>query len=479
MKRFSFDGSKFSAFIDRKAGQHNWLISALGLLLVIFCLFMTYNNWQAQKKIKQIENVVVAVPFELSRLINTVNIVSTAQTAYFNSGDAAHDEDRKTIWRSKISVIADSLQRMKKNLPLEDQELIIKVISALSDFEIVQEELSLNWNEIKLKSDAQERDSAIAKLNERLLIWSSITRDNLVNVLIPLQDKYQASAKAEIELVNDSINRSTTTILFSVLVALVLVVLLRLRQNSLLLSRKQAEAANAAKTEFMANVTHELRTPLNGVIGFTDLLSRTKLEDKQQKYTAIIVQSANSLLKIIDDLLSFSKMEAGKLELNLKRADLFTVAAEVTDLIRQQTAAKGLRMLLTISHKATRFVHADELRIRQVLLNLLSNAVKFTEHGEIELIVEENAQKAANGNARMSFAVRDTGIGIDPQNQQRIFEAFAQADSSNTKKFGGTGLGLTISNKLLELMGSKLSVRSQLGKGSVFSFEVEFETAQP
>jgi signal transduction histidine kinase len=228
----------------------------------------------------------------------------------------------------------------------------------------------------------------------------------------------------------------------------------------------------------MANVSHELRTPLNGVIGFTDLLSRTKLEDKQKKYADIIIQSANSLLRIIDDLLSFSKMEAGKLELNVSKSDLFTLAAEVTDLIRHQTVAKGLNLLLTISHKAPRFVQADELRLKQILLNLLANAVKFTPRGEIELSIEERVQIVANGKVNVSFSVRDTGIGIERKNQQRIFEAFAQEDASNTKRFGGTGLGLTISNNLLELMGSKLSVRSELGKGSVFSFEVEFETVK-
>lgn len=474
MKKFFVERGKLENFINQKVEQNSWLISGLGLLLLGFSLFVIINNWQAKKQIKQIERVVVAVPFELSRLINAVNIVSATQADQFSSGDTIYNEARKIMWSSKINVIADSLKKMKNLLPIEDQERIIIALSGLSDFEIVQEELNSNWNEIKLKNDSLERVKAINILNERLLSWSALTRDNLVKTLIPLQDKYQISAATEMREINRSISRSTVTILFSVLLTLALVILLKLRQRSLLISKKQAEDANAAKTEFIANVTHELRTPLNGVIGFTDLLSRTKLDDKQQKYSAIIIQSANSLLKIIDDLLSFSKIEAGKLELSISKADLYVIASEVTELMRHPAASKGLKMLLTISPTISRFVQADELRLKQVLLNLLSNAVKFTERGEIELVIEDSSEKLSIEKSGIHFSVRDSGIGIDPKNQQKIFEAFAQADSSTTKRFDGTGLGLTISNKLLALMGSHLSVKSQVGKGSTFSFDIAF-----
>ncbi len=241
-------------------------------------------------------------------------------------------------------------------------------------------------------------------------------------------------------------------------------------------AKLQAEQASLAKSEFLANMSHEIRTPLNGVIGFTDLVLKTHLSPTQQQYLTIVHQSAAALLSIINDILDFSKIEAGKLELDIEQCDLYEISAQVADIISYQVQHKGLEMLLFLTPGLPRFIWSDSVRLKQIIINLLSNAAKFTEKGEIELKIELLNEE--NGYATLRFAVRDTGIGIHDHKQQKIFEAFSQEDNSTTKKYGGTGLGLTISNKLLGLMNSRLELTSAPGKGSTFYFDIHVRAAQ-
>ncbi len=255
---------------------------------------------------------------------------------------------------------------------------------------------------------------------------------------------------------------------------LVLVTFILLSTRKIRKSKQQAESANRAKSDFISSMSHEIRTPLNGVIGFSDLLSSTQLDSKQRQYITLINQSAKSLMEIVNDILDFSKIEAGKLEIELAQTDLYNLGIETANLIAYQAHKKNIELILDIDEAIPKFVMADQVRIKQILINLLSNAVKFTTEGEIELKIERLETETPES-SKIRFTVRDTGRGISLANQDKIFEAFTQEDSSTTRKFGGTGLGLAISRKLLELMDSKLNIKSELGKGSTFWCDITFK----
>ena len=245
-------------------------------------------------------------------------------------------------------------------------------------------------------------------------------------------------------------------------------------ESTLNKAKEEAEQANKAKTEFLANMSHEIRTPLNSVIGFTELLNKTPLNISQKKFVENANISAQSLLEIINDILDFSKIEAGKLELSPIKTDIIDFSEQICDVIKYQAISKEIELLLDVQPNLPRFAIIDPLRLKQILLNLMSNAIKFTEKGEVELKI--SYKKTAEGRGIFSFFVRDTGIGISLENQSKLFKAFVQADSSTTRKFGGTGLGLVISNHLVNKMGGIIEIESTLGKGSIFHFSIEAES---
>jgi len=251
---------------------------------------------------------------------------------------------------------------------------------------------------------------------------------------------------------------------------------LKRSREELIEAKHAAEDALKYKSEFLANMSHEIRTPINGIIGMSEFLANTNLEEKQEEYLRIIRSSANSLLNLINDILDFSKFEAGKIELEKLHFDLYEHIEDTVKSMQFKAKEKNLDFRSSISRDVPKYVEGDPTRLRQILLNLISNALKFTEKGSI--IINVYPEDVNDSATLIKFEITDTGIGIGAEGVDRLFKSFSQVDASTTRQYGGTGLGLVISKSLAELMGGKIGVISQPAKGSTFWFTALFKISK-
>ena len=233
-------------------------------------------------------------------------------------------------------------------------------------------------------------------------------------------------------------------------------------------AREKAESANRSKSEFLANMSHEIRTPMNAILGFAELLEKKAVDEQNKEHLSIITDSGRTLLRLIDDILDLSKIEAGKLEIKYQPVALHAIFTDIKSMFSQKMEQKGLAFFMEIDLSLPAEVMLDEVRVRQVLFNLVGNAVKFTEEGYVKLSAHKLFLEEERRTVGLTFSVEDTGIGIPKDQQGFIFDVFKQRDDQDISRYGGTGLGLSITKRLIEMMGGEISVKSELGKGSAF-----------
>ncbi len=387
------------------------------------------------------------------------------------------------FYKSKLNLISKYFYEKYSSLDLINEEISFKFNHQNSDFmvKILPFKFSekFNWFIISVipESDFLEKiylnNQATLRLSLLFLILSIILSIISSDIIIkPILNLNYLTKKISQGLWIESIEESSI-IEINELGDKFLKMSKELKKQNEFLSQAKITAENAdkAKSEFLANMSHEIRTPLTAIIGFTDVMMGDEKDEEKNQYLEIVNNAANTLLILINDILDYSKLVSGKMDLENIETDIYKLIDEIIKMERFNAEKKKLKLNFSIKSNVPKYIYIDPTRIKQILLNLINNAVKFTGEGEISLDISF-IKTDTPGFGNFIFEVKDTGIGITEENIEKLFESFVQADSTVTRKYGGTGLGLAISNKLAKLMGSEINIESIPGKGSTFSFKI-------
>jgi signal transduction histidine kinase len=360
----------------------------------------------------------------------------------------------------------------------------VKDTAAVPKTEAADEFSAGYMKQMLLQAEQKETEKSNQYLRENILLIDHNDRihDSIRAISAILEQLEKAESVAMINNLSEETTNKTADILSSLIIlgflAMILFIIVVYREvrfndqlrKELIREKKNTEQLAKAKEEFLANMSHEIRTPMNVIMGFTDQLLKTEFNNEQQKFLLNIKRSSKHLLTVINEILDYSKMESGMITLESIPFSLEEVISDVHATFQSTAEKKGIGLEYSIDKAVAKKIVGDPVRLKQILLNLTGNAIKFTEKGKVKIICKLWSQE--NGNQELLFEVEDTGIGIPEEVMPKIFEQFTQADSSVTRKYGGTGLGLAISRKLIELHGGQISVRSEVGTGSVFYFRI-------